>query len=409
MVWVSSNTPARTTWPLFLRLFGSLAHAGVAWLVVLASLALCAIGVHAIDIGAGLDSVKGGGLHSAAMKQVLLGLVGVAAAGVVALPSHRMWGQISLVFMLVMVGLLVFLLIPFVPKSIVTPRNGARGWINLGAVDFQPAELAKVAYVLTLAWYMRYSSTHRTFRGLLPPAIITGVPVLLITLEPDLGTACLFIPVLFAVLVAAGARLKHLAIIVLVASLAAPAAYPILKPHQQARIKGMIQQIKGDTSSDQDINMQSVTAQRLIGAGQGAGVQDSKSRALVHFSRLPERHNDMIFAVISNRYGFVGVLGLFTIYLLWIGAALLTAASIREPFARLVIVGFAAFMATQLFVNVGMNIGILPIIGITLPFVSYGGSSMVTAWIMVGLIMGIAVRRPSMPTRRSFEYADDER
>src|SRR6185295_3639004 len=130
MVWVSSNTRAGTTWPLMLRVFGSLAHAGVAWLVVIASLALCAIGVHAIDIGADLNSNPTGSLHGAALKQVFLTVVGLAAAGLVALPSYRLWGQISWVFMFAMVGLLVFLLIPFVPKSIVTPRNGARGWIN---------------------------------------------------------------------------------------------------------------------------------------------------------------------------------------------------------------------------------------------------------------------------------------
>jgi rod shape determining protein RodA len=182
----------------------------------------------------------------------------------------------------------------------------------------------------------------------------------------------------------------------------------MLKPHQKARIVGLIQQIRGDTSADQDINMQAVTAQRLVGAGESHGAGDVKSRSLIHFSKLPERHNDMIFAVIVNRFGFWGGIGLFGLYLLWIVGAFLTAASIREPFSRLVIVGFATFMAAQVFINVGMNIGLVPIIGITLPFVSYGGSSMVTAWIMTGTIMGIAARRGAMPTRRSFEYSDQE-
>src|SRR5690606_29789811 len=121
-------------------------------------------------------------------------------------------------------------------------------------------------------------------------------PVALITLEPDLGTALLFIPCLFAMLVAAGARLKHLAVIVLLGILAGPAAYPMLKPHQKERIAGLISMIQGSAEGADDINYQSLTAVRLAGAGQLDGVTDSESRALVHFNHLPERHNDMIFA-----------------------------------------------------------------------------------------------------------------
>lgn len=406
MAWVTTNSAPSRALPFLRRLLHLCIDGGAAWLIVAASLALCTLSVYSIDLASSPEPYGDRALSGMALKQAALIAIGICAAVVFALPHYRLWGFASWSFMAVMVGFLVFLLIPFVPRWIVTPRNGARGWINLGPVDFQPAELAKVAYVLALAWYLRYSKTHRRFVGLIPPAIITGVPVLLIMLQPDLGTASLFIPVLFAVLVAAGAKLRHLGVIVLAAALAAPAAYPMLKPHQKQRIVGLVQQIRGDTSQDQDTNMQSVTAQRISGAGLGSGNSESHSRALVHFSRLPERHNDMIFAVIVNRFGLAGGIGVFSLYFLWIVGAFLTAASIREPFARLTIVGFAAFLASQVFINVGMNIGIVPIIGITLPYLSYGGSSMVTAWIMTGLILGIAVRRPTMPTRRSFEYSD---
>lgn len=385
----------------------SLVGAGSAWVVVLASLALCAIGVYGIDVARELDP-SAATLHPMATKQLVLVGIGLAAGVVIALPSYRLLGQLSWVFLAFAIALLVFVLLPFVPTSIVRPRNGARGWIDLGPFELQPAEVAKVAYVLVLAWYMRYSKTHRTLWGLVPPAILTAVPVGLITLEPDLGTAGLFVPTLFAVLVAAGAKLRHLGIIVLVATLAAPMTYPMLKPHQKQRIVGLLQQIKGDTSGDQDINMQSLTAQRLVGAGQFDGIDEPRSRALVHFSRLPERHNDMIFAVLANRFGLFGMLVILGGYSAWVVSALAVAATIREPFARLVIVGCCAFIVAQVFVNVGMNLGIVPIIGVTLPFVSYGGSSMVTAWMMTGLIFGISIRRGSMPTRRSFEYAEQD-
>lgn len=407
MPWISTNTSPGRTIPMLDRSLRALAGAGAAWIVVLASLALCAIGIYGIDLARALEPAPGV-WHPMAIKQLVLVAIGIGAAVVIALPSYRLLGQLSWVLLALAMCLLVFVLLPFIPTSIVRPRNGARGWIDLGPIEVQPAEIAKVAYVLVLAWYMRYSKSHRTFLGLVPPAILTALPVGLITLEPDLGTAGLFVPVLFSVLVAAGAKLKHLGIVVLAAALAAPLVYPMLKPHQKQRIVGLLQQIKGDTSGDQDINMQSLTAQRLVGAGQFDGVGDSKARALVHFSRLPERHNDMILAVLGNRFGLFGILIILGIYGAWIVAALGVAATIREPFARLVIVGCAAFIGAQVFVNVGMNIGIVPIIGVTLPFVSYGGSSMVTAWMMTGLVFGISIRRASMPTRRSFEYAEQD-
>lgn len=406
MAWVSTNARPSRVAPLIARFVGFFTGAGVAWWVVVASLGLCTLGIVAIDVAT--VSEAGREISSTASKQLAFLLVGMFAACVAALPHYRWLGFTSWVLFALALASLVFLLLPFVPTSIVKPRNGARGWINFGPVDFQPAETAKVAYVLVLAWYLRYKSTQRNFLGLIPPAIITGIPVALITLQPDFGSALLFIPVLFAVLVAAGARLRHLAIVVAVATMASPAAYPFLKPHQKQRIVGLIQQIKGDTSADQDINMQPKTAQRLIGAGEITGIADAQARAVIRASRLPERHNDMIYAVIVNRWGLVGAVGLYLLYALWIGSALLTAASIREPFARLVIVGFATFILAQVFVNIGMNSGLLPIIGVTLPFVSYGGSSMISGWLMVGLIMGIAFRREGMPTRRSFEYSDDD-
>lgn len=381
------------------------ANIGPAWLTLFASLGLALVGVHAIDLGATAKPV--GFLAPMALKQAVYVGLGLVACVVMTLPRYRFLGAISWGLYAIIIASLVFLLLPFVPTWLVRPRNGARGWIDLGPFDLQPSELAKIAWTLTIAWYLRFRANHRTLRGLLPPAIITGVPVALITLEPDLGTAALFIPALFAILVAAGAKLKHLALIVTIAAMAAPAAYPLLLPHQKARIIGMILQAKGDVSADQDINMQSVTAQRLVGAGQEAGVGASRTRTLVHFNALPERENDMVFAVVANRFGFLGGLTLIGLYVAWIVGAIWTAALCREPFGRLVPVGLAAFVSVQAFINIGMNLGLLPIIGITLPFVSQGGSSEITMWVMTGLILSIAARRPHAMLRHSFEYDDD--
>ncbi|MCE7973877.1 MAG: hypothetical protein DYG92_06040 [Leptolyngbya sp. PLA1] len=387
---------------------GVLARAGPAWLTIGASLLLALIGIAAIDVGATATGHPLSQLTPLAMRQATYLLAGLAAAGAIALPHYRWFGYASWVLLALSVGLLLFLLIPVVPSWLVRPRNGARSWIDLGPVDFQPTELAKIAWACVIAWYLRYKANHRTLLGLAPPAFITAIPVGLITLQPDLGSALLFIPALFAVLVAAGAKFKHLALVVLVAMLAAPASYPLLMPHQQARIRGMFMQLQGDDSADRDINMQSVTAQRLAGAGGIDGLGDGRARTLVKFNALPERHNDMVFSVVCARFGFLGGVAVLSLYVVWAIGALWTAGLCREPFGRLLPVAFTGFVAGQMFVNVGMNLGLLPIIGITLPLVSHGGSSMVTQWLMAGLIWSIAVRRPKVTLRKSFEWEEED-
>ncbi|MBX3322589.1 MAG: FtsW/RodA/SpoVE family cell cycle protein [Phycisphaeraceae bacterium] len=376
------------------------------WLCVLAGVALSMLGVASIDVAQNLSG--GADLASEAWRQIVFVTIGMLAATVVALPHYRVLGLLSWVGMAVVLGLLVFLLLPFVPASIVTPRNGARGWINLGFTDFQPAELAKIAYVLVVARYLRFRTQHRQFRGLIVPGLLTIPPAGLITLQPDLGTAILFVPSLAGMLIAAGARLRHLVLILVLTVATAPLLYPLLQPHQKTRLIAMAQQVSGDRSSEQDINFQSFRAQTLIGAGQASGLGESQARAIVHYNRLPERHNDMIYAVIVARFGLVGGAAVIGLYLLWIAGALLVSASCREPFGRIVCVGFAGFITAQMIINIGMNVGLLPIIGITLPFVSYGGSSMVTTWLMTGLIVNVALHRPRPPYRDSFEYADDD-
>lgn len=385
-----------------------IARIGPAWIVIAASLALSLIGLWAIDVAKAPKPHPETLLNPIATRQAVFLAISLAATLVIILPNYRWLASAAWFFYIIALGLLIFLLIPFVPWSIVHPINGARSWIDLGFTDFQPSEPAKIAYALTLAWYMRYRTEHRRFLGLIPPAIITGIPIALITLQPDLGTASLFIPALFAVLIGAGARFRHLALIVMLAAMAAPAVYPILKPHQQQRIAGLIKQLKGDRSEDQDLNFQASTAQTLAAAGGWTGLGDERSRTLIHFSGLPERHNDMVFSIILNRWGVLGGLLVLGLYAIWFAASLFCAACTKDPFGRLVILTLAAFIAAQVFINVGMNIGLLPIIGITLPYISYGGSSLVTVWAMVGLIASITMRRPKSSPRRSFEFINDD-
>src|SRR5262249_47254681 len=143
-------------------------------------------------------------------------------------------------------AMLVFVMVKFVPEAIVRPRNGARRWINVGFTDFQPSELAKVAYVLCLATYLRFRSNYRNLFGLLMLLALTFIPLGLVLIEPDLGTSLLFLPTLFAMVIAAGAKIRHILIIIITGLAIAPLTYPMLKQHQKDRIDAMIAQVKGD-------------------------------------------------------------------------------------------------------------------------------------------------------------------
>lgn len=394
----------------------SLRLANPAWITVLTGLGLSLAGVAAIDLGSASLGAEGGGLSGGlsgalsplAWRQVVFLILGLLAAAMIGLVHFRVPSALAWLFYAIGIGLLVFLLAPGVPASLVTPRNGTRGWIDLGPVDFQPGEAMKVAYVLAVARYLRWRSTHRTLSGLIAPFVLTIPPVLLIAAQPDLGTAGLFVPALFAMLIAAGAKLRHIALIVAMGLVLAPASWPLLREHQKDRITGLAMQLRGDRSGDAGINFQATTAKALIGAGGVSGRETGAARALVRYNALPERHNDTIFAVVTLRWGLVGAAAVLAGYLAWIAGALLTAAVTVEPQGRLICIGVAAFVASQATINVGMNLGLLPIIGITLPFISYGGSSLVTVWVMTGLVLSVGLHPARPPFRRSFEYGDGD-
>lgn len=381
-----------------------------ALLAVVAAVLLSLAGIYAIDLGSGMAGGAAGpgplGLTERAVKQAIFVAAGIVAALVVALPDYRRIRLFAWGIFAVSLGLLLLLVLPFIPASIVRPRNGVRAWIDLGPIDLQPTELVKIAWIMVTADYLRYRREHRELVGLVRPALITFIPIALIMLQPDLGSVLLFIPTLLAVLVAAGMRFKHLALIVLAGTLAVPASYPLLRPYQKERIVGLYRQLTGDKSRNDDVNYQSVTAISLIGAGRATGNTDAKTRALVYYASLPERHNDMILAVWACRTGLLGALALFATLGVWVAAIIATAALTRDPFGRLICVGFASMVGAQALLNTGMVAGVLPIVGVTLPFVSYGGSSMLTVWLMTGLAYSVAVRPQALLARPTFEFND---
>ena len=378
-------------------------HTG--WYTLGAAIALSWIGVTAIG------TVAPG---EATMQARFWLPVALAMMAVCVVPRPRWIGYASYPLFAAVLLVLVLMALPFMPRSIVPVRNGARAWISLGNIPLQPSELMKVLFVLSMAWYLRYRSSYRTLRGLLVPFFIMFVPVALILKQPDLGTALLFAPTLFVMLVAAGAKLKHLGLLLglivlavgvnVAGALWAPDPVTVLLPPLRARILSIVSLAPRHTRFIKSTAYQQDKAMTLVSAGGLTGYGAERSATIVKFNKVPHVHNDMIFAVIANRWGTMGVLGMLGLYLLLTGSFLMVAARSKDPMARLACVGFAGMIFTQVVINVGMNLGLLPITGITLPFISYGGSSLVATFIMVGLAMNFASRRPAFLARPSFEF-----
>jgi len=285
------------------------------------------------------------------------------------------------------------------------PVNGAQRWIRFGPVGFQPSEFAKLAFVLGLARYLMYRDSYRRFGGLLMPLALVMVPLVLILREPDLGTSLVFLPVLFVMLVAAGARRAHLALLVVAAIAVSPVLWSQMSREQKSRITALAEQTKASErpTADGYHLHQSKQIMSLGGwRGNRAGGADS---ALSRAAYVPEPHTDSIAAVLAERFGLVGwsVLLLLFLLLAWRGLAI--AQATREPFGRLVAVGIAALLATQVLINTGMLVGLMPITGLALPLVSYGGSSLLANCLAMGLLMNIGLRPGYEVTNEPFRFA----
>jgi cell division protein FtsW (lipid II flippase) len=286
----------------------------------------------------------------------------------------------------------------------VPERNNARSWFNLQFMLMQPSELAKITFILALAWYLRNRNSYRTLGGLLPPFFIMFIPVILILKEPDLGSALMFVPALFFMLIAAGAKLKHLFALVgiglagialnVVMIYTLPNDMQILKRYQRDRITQF-----WDREGEQQ-NM----AMRVLGSGGLRGYGEERSKLIMRYNHLPENYNDMVFAVVVNRWGLLGGLTVVGLYTVFTGSMLVVAARLKEPFPRLVCVGFAGLLFCQGAMNISMTLGILPITGVTLPLISYGGTSLLSTFLMVGIVMNLATRSRLTLVRPSFEY-----
>lgn len=350
----------------------------VDWVLLGATVALVVLSVTTLS---SLHVDRAGG--TVALRQLMWFGVGMIGLLVVASIDYKRLVRVAPAFYLAGLGGLgaVFVL----GRTV----SGARRWILLGPMSVQPSEVFKFCFVLMMAWFLtsRWAQpVSKTTLALVAPLLV--IPVVLIIKQPDLGTALLLVPVLVALLVGAGMRLRLLGGLGLAGLSAMPLVWFALKEYQRERILVFLDPFRDPLGSAYNV----IQAKIAIGSGQflGKGVAGATQSQLAF---LPERHTDFIFAVFAETWGFVGCLVLLTCYTLLLLRGFDIAASAREPVGRLVALGVTALFATQVLVNVGMVTGLLPVVGIPLPLMSYGGTSMLISLMALGLLLSVRMRQ----------------
>ena len=357
------------------------------WILLLAVGALVAYGLWAVG-GITRFDVEGDESYYVVRQAIAAGVGFVGFLLALAIDPDRYRRAQKPIFALTLLGML--LVFPLAEET-----RGSRRWIELGPFQFQPSEFGKLLFVLALAAFLadRARRVHEP-RVVLQAIGLAAIPIALVFKQPDLGTALVYGAALVACLFVAGIRWSHLAVLVgTVALLASSVVWflpavgvEVLEPYQAARLNFTdLEDDPGGTAYNQT---QSITA---VGSGglDGRGVEGATQTRLDY---LPEHHTDFVFAALAEQRGFFGAALLLGLYLLvvWRGLRVITVA--RDGFAAIVAGGIVVALLFQIFVNVGMTMGIAPVTGIPLPFVTVGGSSMVTNIVAIGVLQAIHAR-----------------
>jgi rod shape determining protein RodA len=268
--------------------------------------------------------------------------------------------------------------------------GGARRWLSIGPFALQPSEFMKVALVIALAHQLHRIAGERRLPilRLIAPAILIAIPAALILKQPDLGTAIALGLGAFTVLMVAGMPVRLLVIAALIVGPLLPYAWHHLKPYQQRRLTSFVDPQADPLGSGYHV----LQSQIAIGSGQvhGKGYLHGTQNKL---NFLPEQHTDFIFSVYAEEWGFAGGIALLLLYLALILRGAYIASRARDNLGALLAAGLTGTIFWQVMINVSMTSGVMPVVGITLPFLSYGGSSMLTLLTSIGLLMNVSMRR----------------
>lgn len=310
-------------------------------------------------------------------------LMGVMLAAFVVCVPMSVWQKYSGHLLLFTIFLLVIVLIPGIGKKV----NGSQRWFSLGVISIQVSEIAKFCAVVFFASFFarRYQELHFGWQGFLKPLMVVGVFVGLLLLEPDFGSSVVLSATVFAMMFIAGVRMMHFLLLIVI-GVGGLAAVAVLSPYRMQRLITFL-----DPWADQ-FNTGYQLTQSLIGFGRGEWFGLGLGNSLQKLFFLPEAHTDFIFAIIAEEFGLVGavvLLGLFAALILRIFNVAKQNLAAGKMFAALATFGIAILFSFQVFINMGVSSGLLPTKGLTLPFISYGGSSLLMCCVLMAFVMRV--------------------
>lgn len=348
------------------------------WPLLLAVTAISSIGFLM------LYSVAGGSLEPWAMRQIVRFLVGLGILVVFAMIDIRVWMAMAYPFYFACIALL--LIVQFMGKI----GKGAERWIDLGVIQLQPSELMKLALVLALARFFHGKTYEEAvkLRSLVVPLALIGVPVALVLMQPNLGTATILCFIGACVLFVSGLRWWLIILAVSGVAASVPVAWEFLHDYQKERVYTFLDPSRDPLGAGYNITQANIAmgSGGLFGKGFMNGTQSQ-------LDFLPEKHTDFIFVMLGEEFGLVGCLVLMGLYVLVLGIGLSIGLGARAHFARIVALGLTMNVLAYILINMAMVMGLIPVVGIPLPLVSYGGTAMLTVMMGFGILMSVYVHR----------------
>ena len=338
-----------------------------------------------------LYSAAGGRLDPWASRQMVRFAVGMGVLLTVALIDIRLWLKYAYVFYFATLALLVA--VEFMGEV----GKGAQRWLDLGYFGLQPSELMKIALVLALARYFHGRSIEdvRSVPTLFVPVAMVALPSALVLRQPDLGTALMLMIAGAVIFFAAGVRIWKFVTLGVIAMAAAPVAWQFLRDYQKQRVLTFLNPENDPLGAGYHIIQSKIAfgSGGVFGKGYMQGTQS-------HLNFLPEMQTDFIFTMLAEEFGLVGGLALLSLYLLMLIYCLAISVRCRTQFGRLVGIGVTATFFLYVFINMAMVMGLVPVVGVPLPLVSYGGTAMMTLLFGFGLLMGVWIHRDVAVGRR---------
>lgn len=364
----------------------------VNWYIPLATLLLIVIGIFALSSAVELNKVDSTGMQLL-QKQIISVILGFLLIIIIQFVDYHLFADLSDIIYLSTIGILGIIQIVGLTVS------GGKRWINLGPVNFQPSELAKIMMIIVLAAIIDDNKDDLKYlTGFIKPFIYVLIPFFLIILQSDLGTALVLMVIFIGMLYAGGANPRFMLIIfgggflllliLIVSHLLYDTPLIFLKEYQLNRLIVFIKPGIDPSGSGYNIIQSKIAlgSGQLFGKGLFSGTQNQ-----LRF--LPEKHTDFIFSVIGEEFGFIGVIIVILLYLLILWQIFNVAKNARDNYGYLVAVGVGTMLFFHIIENIGMTMGLMPITGLPLPFISYGGSSMVTSLTAIGLVINVNIRR----------------